>query len=191
MFDRLTIQGVCFAVFGALLVVITVIQAIHSIKNLKDAWGSGGFLVAVFVNALILAVLATLSCQAFLSAKKAAKSTPQTSGKNYTVAVSYTLVEDGDIGSDWGFSAKIGDTQLTSQRNTVFLQPGCTIATVKITEYDPSRNDVGSCFWLVDINGEPQQLEKTITVRENGGKLLGKSTKWKVKLVITPQLGSS
>ena len=162
MFDRLTIQGVCFAVFGALLVVVTVIQAIHSVK--------------------------TLSCQAFLSAQKAAESTPQISAKNYTVAVSYTLVKDGGIGNDWDFSAKIGDTQLTSQRNTVFLQPGCTIVTAKIIEYDPSRNDVGSCFWLVNINGKSQGFEKTVTVRENGGRLRGNSTKWKVKLVIMPQL---
>lgn len=191
MFDLLTVQGVCFAVFGALLIVVTVIQVIRSVKILKDAWGSGGFLAVALADALILVVLATLSYQAFLSAQKTMKSAPQTTGKNYTVAVSYTLVKDGRIGDDWGFSAKIGDTQLTSQRNTVFLQPGFTTVIVKITEDDPSYNDVGSCFWLVNINGKSQVFEKTVTVRENGGSRRDETTKWKVKLVIMPQLGTS
>lgn len=191
MFDLLTVQGVCFAVFGALLIVVTVIQAIRSVKILKDAWGSGGFLAVALADALILAFLATLSRQAFLSAQNTMKSAPQITGKNYTVVVSYTLVKDGCIGDDWGFSAKIGDTQLTSQRNTVFLQPGFTTVTVKITEDDPSYNDVGSCFWLVNINGKSKQFEKTVTVRENGGSRSGETTKWKVKLVIMPKLGTS
>ena len=191
MFDLLTVQGVCLAVFGALLIVVTVIQAIRSVKILKDAWGSGGFLAVALADALILAFLATLSHQAFLSAQNTVKSAPQITGKNYTVAVSYTLVKDGRIGDDWRFSAKIGDTQLTSQRNTVFLQPGFTTVTVKITEDDPSYNDVGSCFWLVNINGKSKQFEKTVTVRENGGSRRDETTKWKVKLVIMPQLGTS
>ena len=98
MFDLLTVQGVCLAVFGALLIVVTVIQAIRSVKILMYAWGSGGFLAVALADALILAFLATLSRQAFLSAQNTVKSAPQTTGKNYTVAVSYTLVKDGCIG---------------------------------------------------------------------------------------------